>query len=208
MDSVQCIWLITHITPAFIPPSWVHVRKLVNWDIDYNYTTYIYILFVGRVQHTVCLSQESICGLRLAVHLILSGKEDHFVTVWACVCGSWVSINQFTSGRSVLLPEGNVNRRYVEVANSMVSRCLFFACGCICFLSWWNTTTPCTHWRIKKMFPMLLIYIVSDSCWTQSFLPGVSYCWPLSQHWVEVGFWNSQKAVLWVSTSGSNGSVK
>ena len=50
--------------------------------------------------------------------------------------------------------------------------------------------------------------MVLDSCWNQSFLPGVSCCWPLSQHLVEVGFWNSQKAVLWVSISGSNGSVK
>ena len=36
---------------------------------------------------------------RLAVHLILCAREDAFATLWACVCSSWVAINQFTSKR-------------------------------------------------------------------------------------------------------------
>ena len=61
---------------------------------------------------------------RLAVHLILCAREDAFATLWACVCSSWVAINQFTSKRCKLLPEGNMARDYIRHANSMVSRFL------------------------------------------------------------------------------------
>ena len=61
---------------------------------------------------------------RLAIHLILCGAEDAFSSLWACVCSSWVQINQFTSQRSKLLPEGNISREYIQDANAMVSRSL------------------------------------------------------------------------------------
>ena len=129
----------------FLPPL---VNLLIGISMMYN----TFYLLAERAIH-FCLSQESMHGLRLAVHLILSGKEDHFVSVWACVCGSWVSINQFTSGRSLLLPEGNVNRRYVEVANSMVSRCLLFACDRIyAFRFAEKDNTTYRHWGIKCVF--------------------------------------------------------
>lgn len=65
--------------------------------------------------------------LRLYVHLILSARESGFSTIWATVCSSWVWINSYTSGRSLLNPEGNLCREYVSLANAMVSRNLVSA---------------------------------------------------------------------------------
>lgn len=58
------------------------------------------------------------------IHLILSCAESHFATVWGIVCSSWVAINRYTSQRSVLLPEGDCSKPYIERANQMMSRFL------------------------------------------------------------------------------------
>ena len=63
---------------------------------------------------------------RLYIHLILSCRESSFATVWATVCSSWVRINCFTSCRSILLPEGDCGKRYIEQANTMMSRILAY----------------------------------------------------------------------------------
>lgn len=63
---------------------------------------------------------------RLYIHLLLSCKESSFATVWATVCSSWVRINCYTSCRSVLLPEGDTGKRYIEQANTMMSRILAY----------------------------------------------------------------------------------
>jgi len=62
--------------------------------------------------------------LRLYIHLILSCTECSFVTLWATVCSSWVRINTFTSCRSILLPEGDCQKYYIQKANQMMSRIL------------------------------------------------------------------------------------
>lgn len=61
---------------------------------------------------------------RLYIHLILCCRESAFASVWAVVCSSWVQINCFTSCRSILCPEGDQSKRYVECANTMMSRIL------------------------------------------------------------------------------------
>ena len=66
-------------------------------------------------------------ALRLYIHLILSCRLGHFGTLWATVCSSWVQINCFTSCRSLLLPEGDTDKRYVSLANTMMSRHLNFS---------------------------------------------------------------------------------
>ncbi|CAK9057780.1 unnamed protein product [Durusdinium trenchii] len=63
-------------------------------------------------------------GLGLYIHLILSCRESAFATVWGTVCSSWVRINAFTSCRSLLNPEGDCSKRYISLANAMVSRIL------------------------------------------------------------------------------------
>lgn len=62
--------------------------------------------------------------IRLYIHLILCSKAECFATVWATVCSSWVWINRYTSCRSLLLPEGDTSKRYIEQANCMMSRTL------------------------------------------------------------------------------------
>ena len=47
---------------------------------------------------------------------------------WATVCSSWVTVNRFTSGRSVANIYGRADRPYVAQANAMVSRM------CLCIL--------------------------------------------------------------------------
>ena len=79
--------------------------------------------------------------IRLAIHLILSAKEGCFATLWGTVCSSWVHINSFTSKRTLLNPEGDTSRRYIEQANTMVSRCL---CLYIYFI-YHVTMMPCFH---------------------------------------------------------------
>ena len=66
----------------------------------------------------------NVVQLRLYIHMILSCKMDSFATLWGIVCSSWVAINQYTSKRSKLYPEGNLERDYVVNANCMVSRFL------------------------------------------------------------------------------------
>ena len=66
----------------------------------------------------------SICPPRMYIHLILNCKEGEFSTLWGVVCSSWVRINCFTSQRSLLLPEGDVGKSYIERANQMFSRLL------------------------------------------------------------------------------------
>lgn len=60
--------------------------------------------------------------LRLAVHLILQGRQGDFCCLFGTVCSSWVAINAGTSRRSLLLPEGAEHLEYIRLANSMVSR--------------------------------------------------------------------------------------
>ena len=64
---------------------------------------------------------------RLYVHLILSAREYNFASVWATVCFSWVWLNSYTSGRSLLNPEGDVDKEYVKLANMMMSRTVLFS---------------------------------------------------------------------------------
>lgn len=61
---------------------------------------------------------------RLYIHMLLQCKMDAFVTIWGIVCSSWTQVNQFTSKRSQLLPEGDPSRDYVVDANCMCSRLL------------------------------------------------------------------------------------
>jgi hypothetical protein len=63
-------------------------------------------------------------AVRFYIHLILSCRWHSFATIWATVCSSWVWINSFTSCRSLLLPEGDTSKRYIELANRMMSRTL------------------------------------------------------------------------------------
>lgn len=87
----------------FMP--WAH-QKMPMW-------------FISFLKDVYCMHQPP---LRLYVHLILSARESGFSTIWATVCSSWVWINSFTSGRSLLNPEGNLCRDYVRLANQMLSR--------------------------------------------------------------------------------------
>ena len=64
-----------------------------------------------------------ICAwLRLCIWLILNCREDHFFCLFATVCSSWVHLNTGTSRRSVLLPEGDTSRGYIQASNKMTSR--------------------------------------------------------------------------------------
>ena len=93
---------------------------------------------------------------RLAVHLILCAEEDAFTSLWACVCSSWVAINQFTSKRCKLLPEGNMDRDYIKKANSMVSRYL----SLISIVIWHMHAHTCTHvWFCES--PSICMYIAT-----------------------------------------------
>lgn len=61
-------------------------------------------------------------GLRLAIWLILCGRENQLFCLFATCCSSWVHINTGTSKRSVLLPTGDTSKEYVEKSNCMVAR--------------------------------------------------------------------------------------
>ena len=61
---------------------------------------------------------------KLLVHLILEAKESCFAALLGTLCSSWVALNVFTSKRSLLLPEGDWERPYINFANKMVSRSL------------------------------------------------------------------------------------
>ena len=112
------------------------VLSAILWDTIHIHQTMlkIYIQVHGILQKQLFdsglqdgnllffLCQEFNDQLRMYVHLILSCGESNFTTVWATVCSSWVQINCFTSQRSRLLPEGDTSRRYIEEANTMMSR--------------------------------------------------------------------------------------
>lgn len=61
---------------------------------------------------------------RLAVWMVLQAKEGCFTALFALVCSSWVSINHYSSGRSVIYATGYVLRTRVQQANCMASRML------------------------------------------------------------------------------------
>lgn len=67
------------------------------------------------------------CWPRLYIHLILSARTFNFGSVFATVCSSWVWINSYTSGRSLLNPEGDESKQYIRLANMMMSRNLVLA---------------------------------------------------------------------------------
>ena len=112
------------------------VLSAILWDTIHIHQTMlkIYIQVHGILQKQLFdsglqdgnllffLCQEFNDQLRMYVHLILSCGESNFTTVWATVCSSWVQINCFTGQRSRLLPEGDTSRRYIEEANTMMSR--------------------------------------------------------------------------------------
>ena len=74
---------------------------------------------------------------RLYIHMILSCRMGAFSTAWGIVCSSWVQMNVFTSCRSLINPDGDCSKKYVEQANKMVSRTL---CYQIEFIQscWWS----------------------------------------------------------------------
>ena len=61
---------------------------------------------------------------RIAVWLLLQCKPNNFFTLLATVCSSWVGINNGTSRRSILLPEGREDLLYIQIANGMAARLL------------------------------------------------------------------------------------
>ena len=71
---------------------------------------------------------------RLSVWLILNGRENELFALFATVCSSWIHLNAGTSRRSLLLPEGDTSRSYIQAANEMVSRTLAIPI-IICFIS-------------------------------------------------------------------------
>ena len=65
--------------------------------------------------------------LRMMVHCVLSARPSAFAVLFATVCSSWVTLNQYTSCRSKLLPEGDCGpngKKYINEANTMMSRTL------------------------------------------------------------------------------------
>ena len=56
---------------------------------------------------------------------------DSFATAWGIVCSSWVHVNVFTSCRTLINPDGDCGKYYIDQANKMVSRFL-----CCCKSNW------------------------------------------------------------------------
>lgn len=77
--------------------------------------------------------------IRLAVLMILRGKEAKLVTMIGLVCSSWVFMNRHTSQRSILVPQGDVDHKHTAEANMMtsriISRLLRRRHTCYCILS-------------------------------------------------------------------------
>ena len=143
--------------------------------------------------------------LRLYIHLILSCSMGNFAVVMATVCSSWVQINCFTSCRSLLLPEGDGSKRYIQEANTMLSRTLIFT---LVTVSW-------QHFWVQDNVSWVHVYsahaLVSEasSNWKgpqSSLNSGVFFCWPWS--WPVTGHicWSSHVQASWGSFSGCNGS--
>lgn len=61
-------------------------------------------------------------GLALAIKLILHGKFDEVVAIFATCCSTWTPVNRGTGKRSIVLPEGDEQVVSVRKSNKMVSR--------------------------------------------------------------------------------------
>ena len=61
-------------------------------------------------------------GLVLAIRLILRGRLDEVIAVFAVCCSSWVPVNRGTGKRDLLVPEGNESIASVRKANKLLSR--------------------------------------------------------------------------------------
>jgi hypothetical protein len=100
--------------------------------------------------------------------MVLQAKEGCFTALFALVCSSWVSINQYSSGRSVIYPAGNILRTRVQQANCMASRTLGRSWLYIVYF-WWIYTVglkkeyACFFWdhlsqQSKDGLPYLIMY--------------------------------------------------
>lgn len=69
---------------------------------------------------------NSSAGLVLAVKLILRGRFNELISLFATCCGSFVPVNRGTGSRDLLVPLGNNNVPSVRKSNKLMSRKLAF----------------------------------------------------------------------------------
>ena len=81
----------------------------------------------------------ALLGARLIIMAVLRGKWGCFVVVLAIVCSSWVPASRGSTGRCLLVPQGNVLHKSVRDANKMVSRTWIF-----------NTGSSFCEWNVYK----------------------------------------------------------
>ena len=81
---------------------------------------------------------------------------DAFGALFATVCSSWVAINSFTSQRTLLIPEGDTDKRYIRDANRMASR--FFDHDS--FMCTWSSFTKYTIWLYILYYSIKLIMYI------------------------------------------------
>ena len=154
-----CGWVIIHSTTWLHPPNnmfpfglnLVYIQQLWNVPRDGQWVKCSYIDTDGKgpyrlYQFCVLLTSPGCPSwivdilpvvLRLAIWLILNGREGELFVLLATVCSSWIHLNRGTSKRSQICPEGDRSRLYVRQANMMVSRILVLSiqkyCS-ICFM--------------------------------------------------------------------------
>jgi hypothetical protein len=114
-----------------------------------GFCTRTYEILDGRDQNILTCR-----GYVRAVNDVLSLKPGGLCLL-AVVCSSWVFMNRFTSGRSLLRPLGN-SRKYVKRANIMMARCcllveLLAARGCVWVIENPVSSLLFSHPRFQRM---------------------------------------------------------
>ena len=70
------------------------------------------------------MNLNSDAGFVLAVKLILRGKFNELISMFAVVCSSFVPVNRGTGHRDLLVPEGDEGVVSVRKGNKLISRIL------------------------------------------------------------------------------------
>ena len=60
--------------------------------------------------------------LRMAIILVLHGRFEQFIAMFAPVCSSFSAVNIASSARSILTPFGQLGSTSVRRGNKMISR--------------------------------------------------------------------------------------
>lgn len=90
--------------------------KSAAYDLDYGSSQ---ARTSGRPN---AMNLNSNAGLVLAIKLILRGRFNELIAMYAVCCSSFVPVNRGTGHRAILIPEGDESVVSVRKANKLVSR--------------------------------------------------------------------------------------